>query len=157
MPVIGLAQSLNWLDESQYKESSIASVDMLARYHNIDYVEADDIIAYLSNHYFKNEVTICSSDKDFLQLVNDRVSVYALTKKKLYTPEMVKEEYGVTPQNLIFYRCLMGDKSDNISGCFKKCGPKTALNLALNPQQLLEKLTKDPNAKQIFEKNKKLT
>ena len=40
MPVIGLAQSLNWLDESQYKESSIASVDMLARYHNIDYVEA---------------------------------------------------------------------------------------------------------------------
>ena len=40
MPVIGLAQSLNWLDESQYKESSLASVDMLARYHNIDYVEA---------------------------------------------------------------------------------------------------------------------
>ena len=82
----------------------------------IDYVEADDIIAYLANHYFENEVTICSSDKDFLQLVNDRVSVYALTKKKLYTPEMVKEEYGVTPQNLIYYRCLMGDKSDNIGG-----------------------------------------
>ena len=40
MPVIGLAQILDWLDESQYKESSIASVDMLARYHNIDYVEA---------------------------------------------------------------------------------------------------------------------
>lgn len=40
MPVIDLAHSLNWLDESQYKESSIASVDMLARYHNIDYVEA---------------------------------------------------------------------------------------------------------------------
>ena len=40
MPVISLAQSLNWLDESQYKESSIASVSMLARYHNVDYVEA---------------------------------------------------------------------------------------------------------------------
>ena len=40
MPVIGLAQSLNWLDESQYKESSRASVNMLARYHNVDYVEA---------------------------------------------------------------------------------------------------------------------
>ena len=40
VPVIDLAQSLNWLDESQYKESSIASVDMLARYHDIDYVEA---------------------------------------------------------------------------------------------------------------------
>ena len=35
----------------------------------IDYVEADDIIAYLANHYFENEVTICSSDKDFFQLV----------------------------------------------------------------------------------------
>ena len=40
MPVIGLAQSLNWLYESQYRESSIASVNMLARYHNVDYVEA---------------------------------------------------------------------------------------------------------------------
>ena len=40
MPVIELAHSLNWLDESQYKESSMASVDMLARYHDIDYVEA---------------------------------------------------------------------------------------------------------------------
>ena len=39
------------------------------------------IYKYLSNHYFKNEVTICSSDKDFLQLVNDRVSVYALLRK----------------------------------------------------------------------------
>jgi len=40
MPVIGLAKILNWLDETQYKESSIASVDMLARYHDIDYVQA---------------------------------------------------------------------------------------------------------------------
>ena len=82
----------------------------------IDYVEADDIIAYLANHYFKKEVTILSSDKDFLQLVNQRIKVFTPTKKKMYTEKEVVEDYGVTPQNLIFYRVLMGDKSDNIKG-----------------------------------------
>ena len=82
----------------------------------IDYVEADDIIAYLANHYFKKEVTILSSDKDFLQLVNQRIKVFTPTKKKMYTEKEVIEDYGVTPQNLIFYRVLMGDKSDNIKG-----------------------------------------
>jgi len=82
----------------------------------IDYVEADDIIAYLANHYFKKEVTILSSDKDFLQLVNKRIQVFTPTKKKMYTEKEVVEDYGVTPQNLIFYRVLMGDKSDNIKG-----------------------------------------
>ena len=79
-------------------------------------VEADDIIAYLANHYFKKEVTILSSDKDFLQLVNERIQVFTPTKKKMYTEKEVVEDYGVTPQNLIFYRVLMGDKSDNIKG-----------------------------------------
>ena len=82
----------------------------------IDYVEADDIIAYLANHYFKKEVTILSSDKDFLQLVNQRIKVFTPTKKKMYTEKEVIADYGVTPQNLIFYRVLMGDKSDNIKG-----------------------------------------
>lgn len=92
----------------------------------IDYVEADDIIAYLANHYFKKEVTIISSDKDFLQLVNPRIKVWAPTKKKMYDEALVKEEYGVKPQNLVFYRCLEGDKSDNIEGV-RGIGPKTIL------------------------------
>jgi len=82
----------------------------------IDYVEADDIIAYLANHYFEKQVTILSSDKDFLQLVNHRIQVYTPTKKKMYTETEVKEDFGVSAQNLIFYRVLMGDKSDNIKG-----------------------------------------
>lgn len=92
----------------------------------IDYVEADDIIAYLANHYFKKEVTIISSDKDFLQLVNPRIKVWAPTKKKMYDEALVREEYGVKPQNLVFYRCLEGDKSDNIEGV-RGIGPKTIL------------------------------
>jgi len=93
----------------------------------IDYVEADDIIAYLANHYFKKEVTIISSDKDFLQLVNPRIKVWAPTKKKMYDEALVKEEYGVKPQNLVFYRVIEGDKSDNIEGV-RGIGPKTILN-----------------------------
>ena len=90
----------------------------------IDYVEADDIIAYLANHYFKKEVTIVSSDKDFLQLVNPRIKVWATTKKKMYDESLVKEEYGVIPQNLVFYRVITGDKSDNIDGV-RGIGEKT--------------------------------
>jgi len=92
----------------------------------IDYVEADDIMAYLANHYFKKEVTIISSDKDFLQLVNHRIKVYAPTKKKMYDEALVMEDFGVKPQNLVFYRCLEGDKSDNIEGV-RGVGPKTIL------------------------------
>ena len=90
----------------------------------IDYVEADDIIAYLANHYFKKEVTIISSDKDFLQLVNPRIKVYAPTKKKMYDEALVMEDYGVKPQNLVFYRVIEGDKSDNIEGV-RGVGQKT--------------------------------
>lgn len=90
----------------------------------IDYVEADDIIAYLANHYFKKEVTIISSDKDFLQLVSPRIKVWAPTKKKMYDEALVKQEYGIKPQNLVFYRVIEGDKSDNIEGV-RGVGPKT--------------------------------
>lgn len=93
----------------------------------IDYVEADDIIAYLANHYFKKEVTIISSDKDFLQLVNPRIKVWAPTKKKMYDEALVREEYGVIPQNLVYYRVLTGDKSDNIDGV-RGVGAKTIHN-----------------------------
>lgn len=92
----------------------------------IDYVEADDIMAYLANHYFKKNVTIISSDKDFLQLVNHRIKVWAPTKKKMYDEELVMKDYGVKPQNLVFYRMIEGDKSDNIEGV-RGIGPKTIL------------------------------
>ena len=63
-----------------------------------------------------SKVTIMSSDKDFLQLVDDRISVWSPTKKKLYTPEQVMEEYGIPSHNLLMYRIFDGDKSDNIEG-----------------------------------------
>lgn len=79
----------------------------------IDDVEADDVIAYLTS-YFNEEVIISSNDKDFLQLVNDRVSVYSPIKKKLYNPQNLIEEYGIWCENFPIYKALKGDRSDNI-------------------------------------------
>lgn len=84
-----------------------------------DATEADDTIAYLAKDVFcknENKVIIMSSDKDFLQLVDERINVWSPTKKKLYTPKSVLDEYGVHTNNFLLYRTLDGDKSDNIPG-----------------------------------------
>jgi len=95
----------------------------------LENVEADDVIAYITTNVLtESKVTIMSSDKDFLQLVNDRVEVWSPTKKKIYTKELVKSEYGVPPQNFCLFRAISGrgDKSDNISG-IKGFGDKTII------------------------------
>ena len=85
----------------------------------IDNIEADDAIAYISNEIFtkqENKVTIVSTDRDFLQLVNNRISVWSPIKKKMYTPNVMREEFGIDSKNYLLYRALTGDKSDNIPG-----------------------------------------
>lgn len=88
----------------------------------IDKIEADDTIAYLSQK-LKDDVIIYSADQDFLQLVNDRITVYSPIKKKFYKPNDVYKQYGLHPYNFITMKCLMGDKSDNLPGV-KGLGPK---------------------------------
>tara|TARA_R110002020_G_scaffold92057_6_gene223196 strand:+ start:466 stop:1497 length:1032 start_codon:yes stop_codon:yes gene_type:complete len=98
---------------------------------SIDKVEADDIIAYLSHKALKqhgDKAFIVSSDKDFLQLVNDRVIVYRPMEKKFYTNEFFKEKYNMPPENFIIYKTLMGDSSDKIKG-IKGLGPKKLFKL----------------------------
>jgi DNA polymerase-1 len=98
----------------------------------IDGLEADDIIGYLANKFQTYEetakVTIMSADKDFLQLVSDKVHCYSPTKKKIYTPKDVLEEYGVSSNNFLNYKILMGDQSDNIPG-ISGLGPKKLIKL----------------------------
>ena len=89
----------------------------------IDRIEADDTIAYIANNLLEKEVTIMSADQDFLQLVNERITVWSPIKKKFYTPELVIKDYGVPAHNFLMYKVLMGDKSDNILG-IKGLGPK---------------------------------
>ena len=64
-----------------------------------------------------------SADQDFLQLVNERITVWSPIKKIFYTPEKVLEDYGVPAHNFLMYKVLMGDKSDNLEG-IKGLGPK---------------------------------
>jgi len=90
---------------------------------SIDKIEADDTIAYITNNLLKDEVIIMSADQDFLQLVNERITVWSPIKKIFYTPEKVLEDYGIPAHNFLMYKILMGDKSDNLEGV-KGLGPK---------------------------------
>ena len=84
---------------------------------SVDGIEADDTMAYVSKQFLSDsKIVLMSTDKDFLQLVDDRISVWSPTKKILYTPDKVKDEYGIPSKNLLTYRILDGDKSDNING-----------------------------------------
>lgn len=89
-------------------------------------VEADDIIAYLSDTlptHPKDRVFIVSSDKDYLQLVTEQVIVYRPIEKEYFTEDTVKEKFGVNPHNFLLYKLLMGDNSDGVTG-IKGLGPK---------------------------------
>ena len=96
--------------------------------------EADDILGTLSKTCADtgNTCVIATGDRDSLQLVNDSVSVRLsknLNGTMLYTPDVVKEEYGVEPKKLIEIKAIQGDSSDNIPGV-AGIGPKGATELS---------------------------
>lgn len=86
---------------------------------SMDKMEADDVIAYsgdiLSNEH-NSQVFIVSNDKDFLQLINDKITVFRPTEKIFYDRKMVMEKFGMLAENFIHYKILLGDQSDNIEG-----------------------------------------
>lgn len=86
----------------------------------IDNIEADDTIAYLSKKVFyplARKIFIMSTDKDFLQLLDNKINIWSPTKKKLYDkPEYIEEEFKVPLDNYLLYRVITGDVSDNIKG-----------------------------------------
>lgn len=85
----------------------------------VDKVEADDIMAFLSEQTTQNpksKAYIISADNDFLQLVNEQITIYRPVEKEFYTPSKVKEKFGVYPHNFLTYKTLIGDKSDKVGG-----------------------------------------
>ena len=96
---------------------------------NMSNIEADDVIGYSAKHIFtKSKNTILSTDKDFLQLVDENIRVYSPTKKKMYDEQKVFEEYGIHPKNFLLFRMFDGDKSDGIPGV-NGIGMKTLVKL----------------------------
>ena len=93
--------------------------------------EADDIIATLVRKYSNSgdiQITIFSSDKDLMQLMNDKVKMYDSIKNKYLTEEYSIEKFGVTTDKLLDVLSLAGDKSDNVPGV-PGIGVKTAAQL----------------------------
>jgi len=93
----------------------------------LDNIEADDTIAYIANTFYKtNNVIISSTDKDFHQLINNRVSVFNPITKQTIDKHNVFDKHSIYPQNYLLLRLFDGDPSDNIKG-IKGIGPKTVL------------------------------
>ena len=114
--------------------------DMLAArgvpFYDLDNYEADDIIGTLDKMAELDDfdVTIVSGDKDLIQLT-DQNTVVEISKKGVaefeeFTPAYLMEKMGITPEQFIDLKALMGDKSDNIPGV-TKIGEKTGLKLLL--------------------------
>ena len=97
-------------------------------------VEADDVIGTLARQAEGDgaDVVIVSPDKDFKQLLSDKVSIYKPAKGdqdfEIKTGETFREEYGLDPAQFVDMLALMGDSSDNVPGVYG-IGEKTAQKL----------------------------
>jgi DNA polymerase-1 len=103
--------------------------------------EADDVLGTIAKRAAAEgwEVVILTGDRDLLQLVDDRIRVRlagrSLAEAADYTPDMVREQYGIGPEQFVDYKALVGDKSDNIPGV-SGIGEKSAVELLHNHPSL---------------------
>jgi len=106
--------------------------------------EADDLLGTLAVGNLKkvDQVVILSGDRDVLQLVDGKIKVqmpgWNLTSTSLYGSEEVRNKFGIEPVQMVDYKSLIGDSSDNIPGV-AGIGPKTASQL-LSKYKTLENL-----------------
>jgi 5'-3' exonuclease len=118
-------------------------------------LEADDCIATVTKYILKNnnecKIYIIASDMDYLQLGVTNVNIINLKYKNL----MKGVKSSGNPKKDLFCKIVMGDKSDNIPGIFKRCGLKTAIKY-YDDEDYFNKILKKENAYQQFERNKKL-
>lgn len=82
--------------------------------------EADDILATYANDLANQNISveIVSVDKDLAQLVNEKISLVDPAHDKIIDRNEVVRKYGVSPENMIFFQALVGDKVDNVPGVF---------------------------------------
>lgn len=90
-------------------------------------MEADDLMAWLARN-LKGKSVVVTTDKDLLQLIDNKITVYNPIKKKEVTLKNFEEYTGVKREYYMSYRVVTGDKSDNISG-FPRFGLKRFLKL----------------------------
>lgn len=120
------------------------------KYFALGGYEADDLIGTITKKSLKkinstskkhlvSKVTIITGDKDLMQLVTPKVSLFVpirgLSETKLFGPPEVKEKLGVDPDQVIDLKALMGDMSDNYPGV-AGVGPIAAIDLLSRYQNL---------------------
>lgn len=126
-----------WLHHSQYANDDVIKYEERKKYSilnqkikvknyleelfirqlEIDYIEADDLIAgYVNKSQEDEQIIIFSSDKDYYQLISEKVSVLRPSDKKYITKNSFKELFGYIHENCLLVRCFEGDESDNITG-----------------------------------------
>ncbi|MFT8451534.1 MAG: DNA polymerase I [Zymomonas mobilis] len=112
-------------------------------------LEADDIIACYSRVALERgfQVTVYSSDKDLMQLIQPRLNLFDPVNNCLIGSEQVVKKFGVVPEKLGDLLALMGDTADNIPGV-PGVGPKTASRLINEYGNLSEILESAPEIKQ---------
>lgn len=129
-----------------------AGVEFVFKYNTL---EADDIISILvkqikeKNEYEK--IIILANDHDYLQLIDEKIDIINFQIKNLKDS---KKAFLEADKNL-FFKIVLGDKSDDIPCIFKKCGPKTCQKYYENREEF-EMALKKEDAFNKYEKNKKL-
>lgn len=106
--------------------------DMNIPIYGVAGFEADDVLATIAKQAKGLETIIVTGDNDALQLVNDRVKVYSVSRgvkrAVTYDARAVESRYGILPNQLVDYKALAGDPSDNVKG-LPGIGPKRASQL----------------------------
>ncbi|OGM31431.1 hypothetical protein A2630_01410 [Candidatus Woesebacteria bacterium RIFCSPHIGHO2_01_FULL_44_10] len=119
------------LDSQFPKAKDVAKAMGIPIYEKVGF-EADDVIGTIAKKSKVGEVVIVTGDKDILQLVDRKIKVYlparGLSDATLMNEAKVKEKMGVMPAQIVDYKALVGDPSDNYKGV-PGIGPKTAISL----------------------------
>ena len=122
------------MEFEEFFEEFEASLEVLAeQYPVLRYkgVEADDIAAHLVKHrekYGLEYIWLISSDRDWDLLIQENVGRFSYVTRKEVTLDTWYDFYEVSPDKYISYKCLLGDKGDNVPG-FPGVGPKKAAAL----------------------------
>tara|TARA_B110001450_G_scaffold256350_2_gene286446 strand:- start:144 stop:959 length:816 start_codon:yes stop_codon:yes gene_type:complete len=118
-------------------------------------LEGDDVIAITKNFirakYPDSKIYIITNDHDYLQLLDENCKIFNLQFKNLSE----NKKAFTDPYKNLFYKIVLGDKSDNIEPVFKKCGLKTVEKYYEDPELFQQAIEKE-SVQEKFDLNKKL-
>jgi len=133
----GTVKAYDFLNEQEERDNFSMQLKRLNEYLSvlpiktlsIPYEEADDLIAEIVNTMPSDTgAIIYSTDGDFKQLINERIVCYNPMAKQLTTKESFFEKHGYRVDNYIYFKCIDGDKSDDLGGV-NGIGKKTFIKL----------------------------